>query len=97
METKQRSLFQEGSLGETQTISDPSDFMEGTPIRKMFLFFFLQQVTVPLKFLHAKYKFMYYLSRLYHLEQIWQEGRKYKKEGIEKSFTWQPESEVNIL
>jgi peptidoglycan/xylan/chitin deacetylase (PgdA/CDA1 family) len=47
--------------------------------------------------LTPKNKFMYYLSRLYHLEQIWQEGRKYKKESIEKSFTWQPESEVNIL
>jgi peptidoglycan/xylan/chitin deacetylase (PgdA/CDA1 family) len=47
--------------------------------------------------LTPKAKFIYYLSRLYHLEQIWQERRKYKEESIKRSFIWQAERETNIL
>jgi len=47
--------------------------------------------------LTPKAKFMYYLSRLYHWEQIWQERRKYKKERIKRSFTWQAEKEAAII
>ncbi len=40
-------------------------------------------------------KFAYYLSRIYHLEQIWQERRKQKKGNIERNYSWHPEKEGN--
>jgi len=44
-----------------------------------------------------KWKFAYYLSRIYHLEQIWQERRKQKKGSIEKTYSCQAEKEGTIF
>ncbi len=42
-------------------------------------------------------KFAYYLSRTYHLEQIWQERRKQKNENIERNYSWQPKKEGHFV